>query len=66
MAALGPRALGVFVVLGDQPLLDVDGLKQLARQDLRNPPNFFGDHLAFQINSHELVYIFRAESERRA
>nr|WP_291827605.1 nucleotidyltransferase family protein [Marinobacter sp.] len=29
--ALGPRALGVFVLLGDQPLLDPRGLAELAR-----------------------------------
>ena len=42
VAALGPRALGVFVVLGDQPLLDVDGLKQLARQARDNPAKALG------------------------
>ena len=29
--SLGPKALGVFVVLGDQPLLDRGGLAELAR-----------------------------------
>ncbi|GGC74639.1 nucleotidyltransferase family protein [Marinobacter halophilus] len=35
--ALGPRALGVFVVLGDQPLLDKTALAELARQAKAQP-----------------------------
>jgi len=35
--SLGPQALGVFVLLGDQPLLAPDGLKQLAARARTEP-----------------------------
>lgn len=35
--ALGPQALGVFVVLGDQPLLDQTALAKLARHAKAQP-----------------------------
>ncbi len=42
VAALAPQALGVFVVLGDQPLLDSEGLAQLARLAREEPKQPLG------------------------